>query len=280
MKKSMSDLVGSWTEVKLRILQEYACAYAKIMAKQRGIKHFAYVDGFAGSGSLIAKSTGKRIPGSPAIALKIKPAFNFYHFIDLDGKRAESLRAISRDRPYVKVYEGDCNEILIRQVFPECRFEDYRRALCLLDPYELNPNWEVVKIAAQMRSIEIFLNFMISDANRNVLWRNPERVLPAQIERMNQFWGDCTWREISYEKSRGLFEDVEEKAANETISQAYRKRLLQVAGFEFVPDPIPMRNSKGTVLYYLYFASHNATGFRIATSIFNKYRKQGILYGS
>jgi three-Cys-motif partner protein len=280
MKKSASDVVGSWTEVKLKIIQDYACAYARIMANQPKIKHFAYIDGFAGSGSLIAKSTGKEIRGSPAIAIEIKPSFTFYHFIDLDGKRADSLRSISKGRSNVRVYEGDCNEILIGHVFSECRWENYRRALCLLDPYGLNPNWEVVKTAAQMRSIEIFLNFMISDANRNVLWRNPERVSLAQIERMNQFWGDSTWREIGYEKTKGLFGEMEEKATNETICQAYRERLLKVAAFEFVPDPIPMRNSKGTILYYLYFASHNATGFKIARSIFNKYQKQGIFYGS
>src|SRR4030042_2406565 len=211
MKQTMPDFVGNWTEVKLRILKEYESAYTKIMSKQRYIRYFAYIDGCAGSGSLIAKSTGKGILGSPAIALSIKPAFNFCHFIDLDGKRAEGLRALAHDRPNVRVYEGDCNEILTKQVFPECRFEDFRPALCLLDPYELNPNWEVIKTAAQMRSIEIFLNFMISDANRNVLWRSPERVPQTQMDRMNQFWGDNSWREISYEKSKGLFEQMEEK---------------------------------------------------------------------
>jgi three-Cys-motif partner protein len=279
MKKTLSDIVGRWTEVKLKIIQEYASAYALIMARQRHIKHFAYIDGFAGSGSLVAKATGTPIRGSPAIALHIRPPFSFYHFIDLDGKRAESLRAISGARCDVKVYEGDCNNILISEVFPECGYVDFRRALCLLDPYELNPNWNVVKTAAQMRSIEIFINFMISDANRNILWRNPDLVSPAQIERMNQFWGDDTWRKISYQKTRGLFGDMEEKSTNETISQAYKQRLLHVAGFKFVPDPIPMRNTKGTVLYYLYFASHKETGFKIARSIFNKYRKQGICYG-
>jgi hypothetical protein len=41
---------------------------------------------------------------------------------------------------------------------PSYRYEDFRRALCLLDPYALNPNWEVVATAGKMGSIEIFLN--------------------------------------------------------------------------------------------------------------------------
>ena len=49
-----------------------------------------------------------------------------------------------------------------------------------LDPYGLNPNWEVVETAGTMSSIEIFLNFMIMDANMNVLKRNPDSVAPDQ----------------------------------------------------------------------------------------------------
>jgi hypothetical protein len=38
---------------------------------------------------------------------------------------------------------------------------------------------------------------------------------------------------------------------------------------------MPMRNSKGAVVYYLYFASPNATGGRIVSQIFDKYRAKG-----
>ena len=52
--------------------------------------------------------------------------------------------------------------------------------------------------------------------------------------------------------------------------------MRRVAGFRFVPDPIPMRNSKGAVVYYLFFASHNEAGDRIARQIFRKYRSRGV----
>ena len=70
------------------------------------------MDGFAGAGLHISKSTGKEIDGSPAIALNIQPPFSHYHFIDLDGKRARQLRALAGERKDVSVYEGDCNSIL------------------------------------------------------------------------------------------------------------------------------------------------------------------------
>ena len=37
-----------------------------------------------------------------------------------------------------------------------------------------------------------------------------------------------------------------------------------------------MKNSKGSIMYYLFFASNNKTGAKIAGSIFNKYRNKGI----
>ena len=274
MPEHRVDEVGQWTEIKLSILREYAKAYATILSKQSAIKHFAYIDGFAGPGAHVSKASGQETEGSPAIALNVTPPFSHYHFIDLDGQRAQRLRRLAAGRSDVSVYEGDCNKVLLREVLPQCRYEDYRRAFCLLDPYDLNPSWEVVCAAAQMRSVEIFLNFMIMDANRNVLWRNPDGVSPVQAARMTAFWGDDSWRQAGYRKGHLLFPDMEEKAPNRDIAAAYQERLRSVAGFRYVPEPIPMRTTKGADIYYLFFASHNATGDKIARGVFRKYRDE------
>jgi hypothetical protein len=57
--------------------------------------------------------------------------------------------------------------------------------------------------------------------------------------------------------------------------QAFRKRLKEVAGFKYVPDPIPMKNKSGATIYYLFFASQKPVAAGIVTSIFNKYRNRG-----
>ncbi len=272
MTKERLDIVGSWTEIKLQILQEYAKAYAQVLKKQPAIKHVAYIDGFAGAGAHISKESGDQIAGSPARALSIEPRFSHYHFVEMKAARVKLLRDIG-NQPDVTVYPGDCNKVLLQKVFPQCRYEDFRRALCLLDPYELNPNWEVVETAGKMRSIEIFLNFMIMDANMNVLWKNPDSVAPEQALRMTKFWGDNSWRVAAYRQELGLFGPIEEKASNEAVVAAYRNRLKEVARFKYVPEPLPMRNSTGSVIYYLFFASQNSTGNKIAEHIFKKYRK-------
>ncbi|MBF0209204.1 MAG: three-Cys-motif partner protein TcmP [Oligoflexia bacterium] len=269
------DKIGYWTEIKLNILKEYAGAYAKILSKQSSIKHYAYIDAFAGAGHHFSETTGNIVEGSPVQALGVDPPFSHYHFVEMNPNRIELLNKITMGRKDVSIYQGDSNQILVREVFPKCKYSDFRRALCLLDPYQLNPSWDVVLTAGKMKSIEIFLNFMIMDANMNVLWKDNKKVNPEQRERMTTFWGDDTWENVAYKTEAGLFENIVEKTSNKEIIKAYQDRLKAVAGFEYVPDPLPMRNSKGLVVYYLFFASHNETGARIAKSVFKKWKNKG-----
>jgi three-Cys-motif partner protein len=62
-----------------------------------------------------------------------------------------------------------------------------------------------------------------------------------------------------------------EKTSNETIANAYRHRLKEVAGFKYVPMPIAMKNSQNAIIYYLFFASPKPVAENIVKSIFNKY---------
>jgi three-Cys-motif partner protein len=275
MGEARLDEVGYWSEVKLDIVREYAQAYSTILSAQEPIRRHIYVDAFAGAGVHISRRTGEYVPGSPVNALNVRPPFSEYHFIDLDGDRADMLRQVTKGEENVHVHHGDCNRILLSQVFPRARHKDYHRGLVLLDPYGIDLDWEVVAAAGSMRSIEIFLNFMIMDMNMNVLWTNPDKVAPSQVARMNAFWGDDSWRRAAYRTTAGLFDAIEEKASNEAIAEAYRDRLARVAGFGFVPPPMPMRNSKGAIVYYLLFASPNKTGAKIVEDIFTKHRDRG-----
>jgi len=269
------DKIGYWSEVKLDIIKKYAKAYSTIINAKPSIQRHLYIDGFAGAGVHISKRTKEYIPGSPLNALNVEPRFMEFHFIDLNGGKAEILRRLCVDYSDVYIYEGNCNELLLKNIFPLARYSDYRRALCLLDPYGLHLNWEVIRTAGQMKSVEIFLNFPVMDMNMNVLWKNSDKVDQAQLARMDAFWGDRSWRDIAYTKTQGLFDEIEEKASNKIIAKAFQNRLKKVAGFAYVPDAIPMRNSTGSVVYYLFFASPNKTGAKIVKDIFDKYRDRG-----
>jgi three-Cys-motif partner protein len=269
------DEIGPWSEVKLDILKRYAVEYSKILSQQRNpsLAH-VYIDAFAGAGVHISRTTGKMVPGSPLNALEVKPPFREYHLIDLDGNKVKALRSLVGDQPNVYLYEGNCNDVLLKRVFPRVRYEDYRRGLCLLDPYKLTLDWNVIREAGSMRSLDIFINFPIHDVNRTVLHHEPASVSAANISRMNASWGDQSWRDIAYEKSQGLFGPMEEKVSNRRFANAFRERLKKVAGFKKVPEPLPMRNSKGSVVYYLFFASQKGTAEDIVTHIFDKFGRQ------
>jgi three-Cys-motif partner protein len=273
-KQLQFDEIGGWSELKLEILRKYAVAYSTILSAQTRASFFhVYIDAFAGAGKHLSKTTQEFVPGSPLNALAVQPRFREFHLIDIAPEKIEALRDLVGPRNDVFIYQGDCNEILLRDVFPRVPYEQYRRGLCVLDPYGLHLDWKVIATAGQMKSLDMFLNFPVQDMNRNVFWKNPEGVDETQIRRMNLFWGDESWRSIAYDTRRNLF-GFPEKEPNEVIAEAFRRRLGEAAGFSHVPDPLAMENSKGTILYYLFFASQNSTAEKIAREIFLKYRRR------
>lgn len=272
------DEIGVWSEVKLAIIREYASAYARIMDARRRDKipslRWIYIDAYAGPGYHLSKRSGELVEGSPLIALNTEPAFHEYHFIDAEPGRAEQLRNLA-DRNGVRkdvfTYGEDCNDVLLNRVFPRAQFGEYRRALCLLDPYNIDLKWDVIEAAGKSNSIEIFMNLMIMDINRNALRRDPDSSVESKVAQMTRLWGDEGWRDAGYDKIPGLFESIQQKVSNERFAEAFRQRLESKAGFKFVPNPMPMKTKSNSVIYYLYFASQKEAGMDIVRYIFNKY---------
>lgn len=271
------DLIGYWSEIKLDIIRKYAKAYSHVIKAQTKPRFtHIYIDGFAGAGEHISRFDHTIISGSPVNALNVTPRFCEYYLIDLNSQKTDHLREIVGQQSNVFIFNGDCNNILLQQVFPKALYEDYRRGLCVLDPYGLHLDWQVIKTAGEMKSLEIFLNFPVLDMNRNVFWKKPDGVRATDIERMNRFWGDNSWREVAYVSQQTLFGSDEVKADSKDVVEAFRNRLKKEAHFKFVPEPMPMRNSKGAIVYYLFFASQNETGKQIVEDIFNTYRARGV----
>lgn len=256
------------------IVREYAAAYSQILTNKK--LHHVYIDAFAGAGLHISKDSGEFVSGSPLRALSVDPPFKEFYFIDLDSQKANQLRQFGGDRPNVHIYEGDCNQVLLEEVFPHVLWEDYRRGLCLLDPYGLQLNWNVVAAAGKMKTIDMFLNFPIMDMNRNFLWRNPDNVEISGINRMNSFWGDDSWKSIAYKPGKTLFGEEPVKQENLVVVDAYRQRLRDVAGFANVAEALPMRNSRGADVYFLIFASQKQVAENIVDDIFSKYEQRGL----
>jgi len=154
------------------------------------------------------------------------------------------------------------NALLIKPHFREYHFIDLdRQKIASLE-----------EIAGSRQDVHIYHG----DCN-NVLLRKQDEVSPVQIKRMNRFWGDESWRQDAYLPSKQikLFGDADlQKVSNEKVAEAFRKRLIKVAGFKNVPQPIAMRNTQNAVVYYLFFASHKPVAADIVKDIFKKYKNR------
>jgi three-Cys-motif partner protein len=193
----------------------------------------------------------------------------------MDAQKTAHLKTLCANRNDVHIETGDASKYLTQMLLPTIKYEDYKRALCLFDPYGLHLEWRAMEMAGKSRAIDMFLNFPVMDMNRNAIWRNPIAVPRDGIDRMNRFWGDESWREAAYaEHPQGnLFGGPDiVKLGNDAIVGAFRERLRKVAGFQFVTEPLPMKNSTNAVVYYLFFASQKPVAQKIIDAIFKKYR--------
>jgi three-Cys-motif partner protein len=268
------DQIGYWSELKLEIVEKYGTAYTNAFANQPSLKKF-YIDAFSGAGLHVSKRTRQQVEGSPARALKVLPPFDHFYFIDLDADKTAHLNTLCGSRTDVDIHTGDASLYLTQTVLPKIHYKKFNRALCLLDPYGLHLDWEAIAQAGQSRAVDLFINFPVMDMNRNAIWRNPNKTPQDGVDRMTRFWGDQSWKQIAYvEDPQGnLFTKPDIlKQSNEAIVRAFRERLKSVAGFAFVPEPLPMKNSNNAVVYYLCFASQKPVAQKIIESIFAKYR--------
>jgi len=94
------DIIGRWSEGKLKLLADYLKAYSVIMNNQKTpnnptgrpwLKAYYYIDAFAGSVRPKAKDEERYIEGSPLRALQTEPRFDGYWFIDISPRRIGSL---------------------------------------------------------------------------------------------------------------------------------------------------------------------------------------------
>lgn len=277
--ETLLDSVGAWTITKHNIVQYYAETYSTILQKFHNKQPsynltYYYIDGFANVGHVRDKRTGAIVEGSALRVInQVAPPFKKHFLVELDKKRFNELKKACQGRPDVVLYNGDANAILPALVFPQVRYERFERAFCLLDPYkETTLSWETVQAAATARTLDVLVHFPIWPININVLKKAGDYT-EKQRDRLCYFWGDDSWEAAAYRTDTNLF-GFREKRPNEDIVAAYCRRLVDAGGFLGTSKPIPMKNSKGNIVYYLVFASSNETGVKAIKSVASRFLKQ------
>src|SRR4051794_14098482 len=112
---------------------------------------------------------------------------------------------------------------------------------------------------------------MIMDINRNALRKRMEKSLQSKVDQLTRLVGDESCKDAGYRDEEDLFGKDSKKVSNEEFAEWFRQRLINKAGFKYVPKPMPMTTRNNAVIYYLYFASNKDTALHIVKDIFRKF---------
>jgi three-Cys-motif partner protein len=228
--------VGSWTQDKLKILQQYLPAYlaATTRARER-----IYVDAFAGPGLNRLRGRNLTIDGSPLIALDARARngtkFDRLFFIERHPAVAAELRGVLKTRDKTQrasVIEGDVNKELPKLI---TRIPQRSPTFVFVDPEGIEPQWTTIEAIAPWRT-ELLINFPLGMS----INRNPDSA------KVTAYFGTNRRRELWTSTRPGRTHE---------LLQLYKERLGKL-GYQYTTeDDRLIKTSRGRHLYYLIFVS-------------------------
>ncbi len=284
-KPHAEDLVGPWAKQKLDALESYLAAYHKVMKYQKF--KLIYIDAFAGAGWSKIRTSEQReaklgflldsdqepaqeefIAGSPVRALTTGNGFDQYYFFDADKRRTALLRQLKQEHLDKEVYVKDEDANLgVQKLARRFHKSPLARGVAFLDPYGPHLHWATVEALAKTRKVDVIINFPLAMAINRLITRNID--IPTNwVNLLDKCFGTHQWHDLAYEIHRDLFGDEQSWKRNDTalrLLQLYHRRLENCFGHTV--DPSLVRNTKGTPLYYLMWASSNSLGKAIASHI-------------
>jgi three-Cys-motif partner protein len=281
---------GPWTVEKLDALRAYLSAYAQAL-KNQPFRRF-YIDAFAGTGDRAVKRQQAarllEIPeldvltkGSARIALEIEPPFDRYIFIEKRRRKSSALEHLKSEFPNreVRIFNEDANSAVKRV----CRDTDWRstRAVVFLDPYGMQVSWETLVAVASTKAIDVWMLYPTGMGLNRLLTKDGD--IPSEWQQaLDRSLGCRDWREAFYrvKETRDLFgrtSIAQVKDAGTEKFEAFLLDRLQTIFTAVAPKTVPLRNSRGQVMYLLCFACGNPRGaelaVRIARSVIRKRRR-------
>ncbi len=262
--------VGPWTLEKLTLLRDYLTAYVKATKTARKI---SYVDLFAGPGQDKLKDKSQVFDGSPLIAMKLRPGFTRFIFVESDSPNTGSLQTwiskLGRSREADVVY-GDCNQRIDEIVD---KIPKDGPCFVFLDPSSPSLNWATVariasiRVGYRKRRPEQLILFPYNMGIARMLPRNedPVSIRRPDEEQINNVMPDASkWKKV-----------IEAWRNREIEAQEKQRRFLYLywmgltkLGYEYVLSPRLIRTPDKHPLYHLFFASDHYAGRNIMESVF------------
>jgi len=279
---------GAWTQQKLEALGKYLQAYTRIFKSNPQAKYYSisYVDAFAGTGTIRGLDIGRLIPelkeneeqfrkGSVRRALEVEPPFDEYVFIEKTVEKCNELIELAKNTQgrKIRVINEDANSAILTW----CGELDARRqrAVVFLDPFGASVKWEAIAALGATGAVDLWVLFPYFAINRMLVRdRKPDK---SWSQRLTEVFGTPAWENAFYTTSEfpslldsaQPVEVVHKSAGHREITDFFVERLRKE--FKAVSKPLPLQNSRGSLLFMLFFAAGNErsakTGLKIANSI-------------
>jgi len=231
--------IKTHTKGKLEFLGKYLPALNKILRSKVPNRPRFYVELFSGSGKCIDR-LGRACDGSPLIAIKTKPPFTNFIFVDIEDDYCNALRERLKGMPNVDVKCGDCNKVVSEVL---SMMNTYDPCFVFLDPFGLELKWETVEKLSRKRRIDLLINFPVGAVCRNMKKAGAERTVTECL-------GSDEWMDL---RGRG-------RSLRIQLRNLYMEKMQRF--FEYT-SPKLVYNKLRVPLYYLIYACHFRVGIKI-----------------
>ena len=258
---------GDWTERKLECVSKYLNAYTTIMRSRRRRYTYTYIDAFAGMGYREVKNPDdsaiqRFLAGSARRALEVEHSFPNYVFIEANKHSFAELRKLKDEFPEhdIKCINEDANEYM-KSICKKTNWQQ-NRALVFLDPYGMEVEWPTIELIAHTKAIDLWLLFPIG-IGVNRLLKKDGKISESNRKKLDRFFGRTDWFDEFYQLAQqySLFSENEElEKKDNTLEKIKQFFLLKCLGSCFksvAKNPLPLHNSKNSLMYLLCFAAGN-----------------------
>lgn len=241
---------------KLTFLEKYLQKYTE-KVREDGFENCYYVDAFAGTGKNYIEETDEVIDGSVLVALRTRPPFTHYRFIELDeiyirGLRKNVTKFGKNLDADIETIHGDCNWCVPNEVLAKISATP---AFFFLDPFAVEGlYWETVESIGDKENCTVLINFSIMGVTRF----SQKKETRKQIDK---YYGTPKWREIARNRRLGKLQVYQ---ARKQFLNLYEKQLE--SKFGHVQTLFPVVHN-GKYLYYLTLASNEERSIEISKDV-------------
>ena len=268
---------GYWSQAKLQILERYLKAFLQASS---GVSERIYLDAFAGSGRGRDRLTGEEFEGSARIALNAmsgQHGFTRFLYFEQESLAATLERKLRSEHPErdIKVFGGDCNS-QIPAALRSLSTLRWAPTFAFLDPDGLELAWTTLQALAEHKrgyraagsgkpenKVELWLLFSSQGLVRTLAFDEAKRS-PLDEERASRLFGNDDWRAIYERRQRS---ELTAPEAKEQYVNLMRWRLTHDLGYSWAHS-LELKNMVGGTMYHMIFATDNAAGNRIMTSLY------------